>query len=144
MPLRVRRDKWSCLGQSHRGSPQDGGPDALSCSLLMHLPFWLFSPLSHFPTFSLCSPDHLIQIRKLAGVVADTYNPSIQRLRLGGLRIWGQPGLHCEILSQKISNTHTHTHTKKYQTNDMMSWKYKLTMHSKDLTFPPPRLSYLP
>jgi hypothetical protein len=35
------------------------------------------------------------------GVVAHTCNPSMQESEAGELQIQGQPGLHCETLSQK-------------------------------------------
>jgi hypothetical protein len=36
------------------------------------------------------------------GMVVHTCDPSTQKAEAGGLRVWGQPGLHSKSLSQKI------------------------------------------
>jgi hypothetical protein len=36
-------------------------------------------------------------------MVGHTYNPSTWEAEAGGPRVWGQPGLYSETLSQKIN-----------------------------------------
>jgi hypothetical protein len=47
---------------------------------------------------------NIFKNRIMPGVLVDTCNTCTQEVEARGLRVWGQPGLHSETLSQKTRN----------------------------------------